>query len=103
MPILGFGRGAQEYMWYVYALYSKELDRFYIGYTENMERRLAEHQAGKTHTTDRMGIVELVYYEACFVKEDATRRERQLKTGFGRGYLRKRLEKYLYGTISSVG
>jgi len=35
---------------------------------------------------------QLVYYEACLSKKDAQNREKQLKTGFGRGYLRKRLK-----------
>jgi len=39
----------------------------------------------------------LVYYEVCLSKKDAQKRERQLKTGFGRGYLRKRLENYFEG------
>jgi len=37
----------------------------------------------------------LIYYEACLSKKDAQNRERQLKTGFGRGYLRRRLKDYL--------
>jgi putative endonuclease len=34
---------------------------------------------------------ELVYYEACLIKEKAIQREKQLKTGFGRAYLYRRL------------
>jgi hypothetical protein len=32
--------------------------------------------------------------EACLSKEDASEREKQLKTGFGRGYLKRRLKNY---------
>lgn len=39
----------------------------------------------------------LVYYEACLSHKDAAEREKQLKTGFGRGYLKKRLKDYLTG------
>jgi putative endonuclease len=78
--------------WYTYVLYSKNLDKFYIGCTNDLERRLAEHRRNKTYTTKRMKDWLLVYCEACLSKKDAQDRERQLKTGFGRGYLRKRIK-----------
>lgn len=84
-------------MHYVYALYSRKLDKFYIGVTNNLLKRIKEHKSGKVHTTYRMKDFELAYYEACLSKKDATARERQLKTGFGRGYLRKRLKNYIMG------
>jgi putative endonuclease len=80
--------------WYTYVLYSKKLNRFYIGSTNNLKRRIAEHKSGKTHTTFRMKNHKLVYCEICLSKKDAQNRERQLKTGFGRGYLRKRLKDF---------
>jgi len=81
--------------WYTYALYSKNLNKFYIGSTNDLKRRLIEHKNGKTHTTLRMKDFKLAYYEVCLSKKDAQDRERQLKTGFGRGYLRKRLKDFL--------
>jgi putative endonuclease len=39
----------------------------------------------------------LVYCEVCLSKKDAQNRERQLKTGFGRGYLKRRLKNFLMG------
>ncbi len=82
-------------MWYVYVLYDTHRDRFYIGMTRDLRRRLHEHAGGATHTTARMSDLILLYYEACTSKEDAGARERQLKTGFGRGYLRRRLHNAL--------
>jgi len=82
-------------MWYVYLLYDKTQDRFYIGVTHDLKRRLAEHARGKTKTTAKMVDFELAYYEACRNEADAKDRERQLKTGFGRGYIRRRLAKYI--------
>ncbi|MDO8554966.1 MAG: GIY-YIG nuclease family protein [bacterium] len=79
-------------MWYAYVLYSQSLDKFYIGSTGGLKQRLAEHRSNKVHTTSRMKKPELIYYEACVSKKDAMIREKQLKTGFGRGYLRKRLK-----------
>jgi putative endonuclease len=82
-------------MWYVYVLYSFTYNKFYIGFSNDLRQRVTDHKKGKVHTTARLGEFELCYYEACKSKKDAAARERQLKTGFGRGYLRKRLADYL--------
>ncbi len=82
-------------MYYVYVLYGAEQDKLYIGFTEDLKKRIKEHQRNTCHTTKRLSNFELVYYEACKAKKDATNREKQLKTGFGRGYLRKRVSNYL--------
>ena len=82
-------------MYYVYAFYDKTRKIFYIGYTNDLKRRVSEHNQGKTQTTSRMSEKSLVYFEACLSKKDASDREKQLKTGFGRGYLKKRLKDYL--------
>ena len=79
-------------MYYTYVLFSEEKGRFYVGYTENLERRLGEHESDKSLTDRRIKNLKLVYYEACLSKSDALKREKQLKTGFGRGYLRRRLQ-----------
>ncbi len=84
-----------DYMWYTYALYSFTYNKFYIGFSSDLKQRLIDHQKSKVHTTSRLGEFELCYYEACKSKKDAQDRERQLKTGFGRAYLRKRLKEYL--------
>ncbi len=82
-------------MYYVYVLYDRIKDKFYIDLTKNLYRRQEEHKHGKVITTSKMSSLKLVYYEACISKRDAINREKQLKTGFGRGYLRRRLKKYL--------
>jgi putative endonuclease len=64
----------------------------YVGHTSDLKKRIYDHQTKSTKTTKMFDQIELVYYEACRSKTDAIRRERQLKTGFGRGYLKKRLE-----------
>ncbi|MCF7917382.1 GIY-YIG nuclease family protein, partial [Candidatus Gracilibacteria bacterium] len=38
-------------------------ERFYVGSTTDLERRLAEHERGKTHTTKRIGVWSLVFKE----------------------------------------
>jgi putative endonuclease len=82
-------------MWYVYVLRSVALDKFYVGFSADLDNRLLEHAKGTTQTTSRAEDWKLVYYEACLDKRDATARERQLKTGFGRGYVNRRLENYM--------
>ena len=84
-------------MHYVYVLYSKKQDKFYIGATKDLKRRISEHRKNKTYTTLRMNNPKLIYYEAGISQKDAQKRERQLKTGFGRGYLRKRLRNSIMG------
>lgn len=84
-------------MWFVYVLYSRAEDKFYIGMTGDLERRKQEHVSGTVRTTSKMDNPELIYYEACSSKHDAVARERQLKTGFGRGYLRRRLQHSITG------
>jgi putative endonuclease len=61
----------------------------------DLKNRLTEHKNGEVQTTKKFDNVELIYYEACKSKTDARRRELQLKTGFGRGYLKRRLGDYL--------
>ena len=82
-------------MYYVYVLYDKISNKFYTGLTKDLNRRKEEHKKGKVFTTSKMSSLKLVYYEACISKKDAIKRENQLKTGFGRGYLRRRLINYL--------
>ena len=68
---------------------------FYIGSTSDLKNRLKQHKDGQVETTRIFDKIILIYYEACLNKTDARKRELQLKTGFGRGYLNRRLESYL--------
>ncbi|OGF86685.1 hypothetical protein A3B19_00365 [Candidatus Giovannonibacteria bacterium RIFCSPLOWO2_01_FULL_46_32] len=86
-------------MYYTYILLCKDSKngriKFYVGSTEDLRKRLTEHKNGKIKTTKSFDTIKLVYYEACLDKTDARKRELQLKTGFGRGYISRRLEEYL--------
>ena len=75
---------------YTYVLKCSD-GNLYIGSSDDLRRRMREHQAGKCPNTCKRLPVELVYYEACRSIEAARSREQGLKTGFGRGYLRRRL------------
>ena len=62
-----------------------------MGSTSDLKGRVEGHKSKSVKTTKIFDIIELVYYEACRNKTDARKRELQLKTGFGRGYLKRRL------------
>ena len=82
----------KEIMYTVYILYSKQDVKFYIGLTENLDRRLKEHKTGHNHTTLRYKNFELVYLESYISKQDAMRREKYLKTTSGKRTLRLMLK-----------
>ncbi|MDD2703233.1 MAG: GIY-YIG nuclease family protein [Candidatus Omnitrophica bacterium] len=75
-------------MYFVYVLYSGEDRKFYIGYTENLNRRLSEHKSGNVYSTSRIKNPILVYYEAYISCEDARRREQYFKTSKGKRTLK---------------
>lgn len=64
---------------------------WYVGIADDLERRIDQHLAGKVKSTKTRLPVELLYFEGCRSREAAAEREKQLKTGFGRGYLKRRL------------
>jgi putative endonuclease len=66
--------------------------KLYIGSSTDLRRRLAQHEAGEVDATRPRLPVTLVYYEACRSETAARLREKQLKTGYGRRYLRQRLQ-----------
>lgn len=68
---------------------------FYTGLSEILPNRLEDHRTKSVKTTKSFDKIELVYYEACLNKTDAIKREKQLKTGFGRGYIKRRIDNYL--------
>ncbi|MFH1225733.1 MAG: GIY-YIG nuclease family protein [bacterium] len=82
-------------MYYVYIIYSKKLNKKYIGSTENLRNRIIEHNSGKSDFTSKGIPWKLLYYEAFENKIDALREERFLKTGKGR----KRIS-YLFGEVA---
>ena len=79
-------------MFYTYVLLSSKDKELYIGWTNDLKARLETHNAGLVLATKNRIPLKLVYYEACLEKELAIIREKQLKTGFGRAYLKRRLK-----------
>lgn len=80
--------------YYVYVLQSLKDNKRYIGYTNDLKRRIEEHNSGKNISTKSRIPLKLIYYEACLSKEDAKRREKYFKVTGGRRFLVKRLRDY---------
>ena len=79
-------------MHYVYVLKSEKLGELYIGQTNDLKRRFAEHNGKKNISTKNKAPFKLVYYEAYSSKSDAKHRENMLKRFSGSmTHLKKRI------------
>ncbi len=86
---------------YTYLFESIQDGRWYTGATGDLRTRVRDHLQGRVSSTsdpeERLGTgstrprrrPRLIYYEACLSEGDAKRRERYLKTGKGKRYLRQ--------------
>ncbi|MDX9773890.1 MAG: GIY-YIG nuclease family protein [Bacteroidales bacterium] len=82
-------------MFYVYVLYSKEYDKFYIGFTSNLEARVAHHNHPKNKGwTARYQPWAQAYHESFETKGEAMIREKQLKSAQGRKFIRSILSSF---------
>ncbi|MCF8297647.1 MAG: GIY-YIG nuclease family protein [Saprospiraceae bacterium] len=77
--------------YYNYVLKSLKDDKFYIGFTGNLEHRLNEHKNGLVRSTKYRRPFILVYYEVSFDSVSASHREKYLKTTYGHRYLKNRI------------
>ena len=82
-------------MYYVYVLLSLKDKKFYVGYTDNLTDRLKLHETGQVASTRNRRPLKLIYYEACLNQQDATHREKYLKTSWGKRYIKGRIKLYL--------
>ena len=67
-------------MYFVYILKSLTVLRYYIGSSENVARRLSDHNSGKVKSTKAYKPWEVVYLEKFNIKSDALKREKQIKS-----------------------
>ena len=84
-------------MFYTYVLQSERDENFYTGLTEDLKLRFEQHNKGLVESTKDRRPLELIYYEACLDQNDASHREKYLKTYHGKMCLKKRLKSYLTG------
>ncbi len=82
-------------MYYTYVIQSDKDKRFYTGFAEDLQNRLNDHNSGKVASTKNRMPFKLIYYEACLNEQDAIAREKYLKSGMGKRYLKNRLKRFL--------
>ena len=86
---------------YVYVLQSLKDGLRYVGYTNNLKKRLEEHARGLNFSTKFRLPFRLIYFEGCLLMADARRREHYLKTTQGRRFLGLRLLEYVRAQSAS--
>ena len=82
-------------MYYTYVLESAKDGQWYTGVTGDLRARLTNHLKGHVRSTGHRRPLRLAYYEGCLSQADARRRERYLKSGKGKRYLKQRLATWI--------
>lgn len=80
-------------MYYAYVLKSVKDGKLYTGHTENLSRRLSDHNNGKVKSTADRKPFTIVYSEVCSSRSEARWRERYLKSASGKKIVRRSLNK----------
>jgi len=80
--------------YYFYVLYSLKDQKMYTGYTNDLRSRFDQHQSGKVKSTRNRRPLKLIYFEGCLNQQDATHREKYLKSYHGKMLLGNRLKKW---------
>ncbi|MFA6522458.1 MAG: GIY-YIG nuclease family protein [Patescibacteria group bacterium] len=75
-------------MFYVYVLFCAD-HKLYIGFSEDLKRRIDEHQKGRVISTKHRRPLQLIYYECYCNGQDAKAREVYLKSGGGHREFKK--------------
>jgi putative endonuclease len=78
-------------MFYTYVLKSLKDGNLYIGQTSDIEKRLTEHNSGLCKSTKSRIPFKLIYQEEFKTRSEAMKKEKELKTGRGREFIRKML------------
>ena len=82
-------------MHYVYIIQSSKDNKLYTGATDNLQNRLRQHNNNRIISTKNRGPFKLIYYEACDNQQDSYAREKYLKSGMGKRYIKNRLKRFL--------
>ena len=75
-------------MYFVYAIKSCDRNYIYVGITNNLSRRIEEHNKGYNKTTKAYRPFSLIYSEELNTREEARTREKYLKSGVGKEFLK---------------
>ena len=79
--------------YYVYALSSEKNNRIYVGLTKDVKKRLKEHNSGKSSSTKGYRPWRLFYVEEADSLSEARLKEKKLKAGSGKGFLKQQLNR----------
>ncbi|OGD68227.1 excinuclease ABC subunit C [Candidatus Campbellbacteria bacterium RIFCSPLOWO2_01_FULL_34_15] len=82
-------------MMYTYIIKSNKDGKWYTGTTNDLRKRFKLHNDGEVTSTKGRGPFKIIYYEACIDKFDAFNREKYLKSGPGKRYVKNRLKRFL--------
>ena len=77
-------------MWTVYVLESLTKKRLYIGMSENLNRRVDEHNSGKVFSTKGFRPWQIIHTEEYPDSQTARKREKYLKSGYGKMWLKQK-------------
>ena len=86
-------------MFFVYDLWSEKFDKIYVGMTTNPDVRLKAHNSGKSTYTRKFKPWQRFYLEKVETKEEALKKEKYYKSGWGRQKLKSELEKWQSGRM----
>jgi putative endonuclease len=74
-------------LFFVYIIFSPGLDKFYVGYTGNLEKRLMEHNTGVSTYTSKSADWELKWVKEFSSREEAMIEEKRIKSKKSRKYI----------------
>lgn len=83
-------------MYFVYVLKSLRDKQYYYGQTQDIERRLDNHNKGLVKSTKSRRPFILVYFEIVVTRKEALKKERFFKSGIGRMYLKTKIKASSY-------
>ena len=86
-------------MFFVYALWSENYDKIYVGYSASPDERLKAHNSGKSTYTKKFKPWKRFFLESTNTKEEALKKEKYYKSGWGRKKLKSELEKWQSGRM----
>jgi len=75
-------------MYFTYAIDSKSRNYLYVGISNNVERRLTEHNSGRNKTTKPYKPFKLIYTKEFVTRAEARAHEKYLKSGSGKEFLK---------------
>jgi putative endonuclease len=78
-------------MYNTYIIYSLQHRKTYVGISEDIQRRIEEHNSKKSKYTSRYAPWVLVFYEEYSTREEARKREKYFKSGIGREWMKNNI------------